>query len=44
LDSWIHDEQIRLAVLNEASAPIVSDYPYGGPGVQQRARILNPST
>ena len=25
-------------ILDEASAPLVSDYPYGGPGVAQRAR------
>jgi len=40
----LHLSEKETALLNEASAPIVSDYPYGGPGVQQRARILNPST
>ncbi|MFC7547806.1 aldo/keto reductase [Plantactinospora sp. GCM10030261] len=27
-------------LLDEASAPLVGDYPYGGPGVEQRAREL----
>ncbi|MEV6010105.1 aldo/keto reductase [Streptomyces sp. NPDC051976] len=33
----------ETAQLNEVSAPIVSDYPYGTPGVQQRSRALSPS-
>jgi aryl-alcohol dehydrogenase-like predicted oxidoreductase len=38
----LHLSQKETAVLDEASAPIVSDYPYGAPGVQQRSRVLNP--
>jgi aryl-alcohol dehydrogenase-like predicted oxidoreductase len=28
----------ETALLDEASAPVVADYPYGGPGVKQRSR------
>lgn len=38
----LHLSEKETALLTEASAPIVSDYPYGTPGVQQRARALNP--
>ncbi|MGN6200652.1 aldo/keto reductase [Humibacter sp.] len=31
----------QLAALDEASAPRVEDYPYGGPGVQQRHRRID---
>lgn len=37
-DLRLSDEETEL--LTEASVPIVSDYPYGVPGVQQRARTL----
>ncbi|MEW1588623.1 aldo/keto reductase [Micromonospora vinacea] len=37
-DLVLDDEQMR--VLDEASAPLVGDYPYGGAGVRQRARDL----
>jgi aryl-alcohol dehydrogenase-like predicted oxidoreductase len=37
-DLRLDPEQTRL--LDEASAPPVADYPYGGPGVRQRAREL----
>ena len=40
----LHLSEKETALLNEASAPIVSDYPYGTPGVQQRSRAINPST
>jgi aryl-alcohol dehydrogenase-like predicted oxidoreductase len=39
----LHLSQKETARLDEASAPIVSDYPYGTPGVQQRSRSLNPA-
>src|SRR5262249_46430295 len=38
----LHLSEKETALLTEASAPIVSDYPYGTPGVQQRSRALNP--
>ena len=34
------DAEQKTALLNEASAPEVSDYPYGAPGVRQRGRDL----
>ncbi len=37
----LHLSEKEAGVLTEASAPIVSDYPYGAAGVQQRARDLN---
>ncbi|MFC4149771.1 aldo/keto reductase [Micromonospora mangrovi] len=37
-DLRLDPEQTRL--LDEASTPPVADYPYGGPGVRQRAREL----
>ena len=37
-DLVLTDEQV--ARLDEVSAPVVSDYPYGAPGVQQRSRKL----
>lgn len=37
-DLRLDAEETRL--LDEASAPPVADYPYGGPGVQQRSREL----
>jgi len=36
----LHLSEKETALLTDASTPIVSDYPYGGPGVQQRAREL----
>ena len=38
-DLRLTDEE--TALLTEASAPIVSDYPYGAPGVGQRSRVLD---
>jgi aryl-alcohol dehydrogenase (NADP+) len=38
----LHLSDKETALLTEASAPIVSDYPYGTPGVQQRSRELTP--
>ena len=40
----LHLSEKETAQLNEASSPIVSDYPYGVPGIQQRSRALNPSS
>jgi aryl-alcohol dehydrogenase (NADP+) len=37
----LHLSEKETELLTEASAPIVSDYPYGTAGVQQRARGLN---
>ncbi|WP_433111291.1 aldo/keto reductase [Micromonospora sp. CA-246542] len=37
-DLVLNDEQMRL--LDEASAPPVGDYPYGGAGIRQRGRDL----
>jgi aryl-alcohol dehydrogenase-like predicted oxidoreductase len=34
----VHLTADEARVLDEASAPLVSDYPYGGPGTAQRAR------
>lgn len=39
----LHLSEKETAQLNEVSAPIVSDYPYGTPGVQQRSRALRPA-
>lgn len=36
----LHLSDKETALLTDASAPIVSDYPYGGPGVYQRGRSL----
>lgn len=36
----LHLSQDETALLNEASAPEVSDYPYGAPGVNQRSRTF----
>ncbi|MGA8117281.1 MAG: aldo/keto reductase [Actinocatenispora sp.] len=36
----LHLNEAETARLDEASAPIVSDYPYGGPGRNQRSRTL----
>jgi aryl-alcohol dehydrogenase-like predicted oxidoreductase len=36
----LHLSEKETELLTEASAPIVADYPYGGPGVSQRAREL----
>lgn len=36
----LHLTGAETAQLDEASAPIVADYPYGGPGVAQRSRSL----
>jgi aryl-alcohol dehydrogenase-like predicted oxidoreductase len=40
----LHLSESETALLTQASAPIVSDYPYGGPGVSQRARTLPATT
>jgi aryl-alcohol dehydrogenase-like predicted oxidoreductase len=34
----LHLSERETALLDEASAPAVADYPYGGPGVEQRSR------
>jgi aryl-alcohol dehydrogenase-like predicted oxidoreductase len=34
----VHLSAEETRILDEASAPLVSDYPYGGPGVAQRSR------
>jgi len=39
----LHLSEKETAQLDEASSPIVSDYPYGVPGVQQRSRSLDPA-
>jgi aryl-alcohol dehydrogenase-like predicted oxidoreductase len=36
----VHLTAEEAAILDEASAPPVADYPYGGPGVDQRARSV----
>jgi aryl-alcohol dehydrogenase (NADP+) len=36
----LHLSDKETALLTDVSAPIVSDYPYGGPGVEQRSREL----
>jgi aryl-alcohol dehydrogenase (NADP+) len=36
----LHLSDKETALLTDASAPLVSDYPYGEPGVGQRARAL----
>jgi hypothetical protein len=43
LDDTLRAGEVHLTaeeaqILDEASAPLVSDYPYGQPGVAQRAR------
>ena len=38
----LHLDGEEVAVLDEASHPAPADYPYGGPGVQQRTRHLTP--
>lgn len=38
----LHLSEKETALLDEVSKPIVADYPYGTPGVQQRAREVNP--
>jgi aryl-alcohol dehydrogenase (NADP+) len=40
----LHLSEKETALLTEASEPIVSDYPYGTAGVQQRSRTLPPSS
>ncbi|HEY2672517.1 MAG TPA: aldo/keto reductase, partial [Rugosimonospora sp.] len=40
----LHLSEKETSLLTEASSPIVSDYPYGTPGVQQRSRALTPSS
>ena len=35
----LHLSAEETALLNEASAPQVADYPYGQPGIDQRARV-----
>jgi aryl-alcohol dehydrogenase (NADP+) len=34
----LHLSERETALLDEAGAPAVADYPYGGPGVSQRSR------
>jgi aryl-alcohol dehydrogenase-like predicted oxidoreductase len=36
----LHLSGKETELLDDASAPLVADYPYGGPGVDQRARFL----
>jgi aryl-alcohol dehydrogenase-like predicted oxidoreductase len=36
----LHLDEKETSLLDEASAPLVADYPYGGPGTNQRARGL----
>ncbi len=36
----LHLSDKETALLTDASAPLVADYPYGAPGVEQRARDL----
>ena len=36
----LHLSDKETASLTDASAPLVSDYPYGAPGIEQRARFL----
>ena len=36
----LHLSEKETGLLTEASSPIVSDYPYGTPGIQQRSRAL----
>jgi aryl-alcohol dehydrogenase-like predicted oxidoreductase len=36
----LHLDEKETALLDEASAPLVADYPYGAPGVNQRGRSL----
>jgi aryl-alcohol dehydrogenase-like predicted oxidoreductase len=36
----LHLSEKETALLTEASAPVVSDYPYGAPGAKQRSRTL----
>ena len=36
----LHLDEKETALLDEASAPLVADYPYGVPGVNQRGRSL----
>jgi aryl-alcohol dehydrogenase (NADP+) len=38
----LHLSDKEMALLTDVSAPIVSDYPYGGPGFDQRSRELTP--
>ena len=30
----------ELSRLDDVSAPTFSDYPYGGPGIEQRSRVI----
>src|SRR5882757_5444768 len=39
----VHLTEKETGLLTEASTPIVADYPYGIPGVEQRSRTLHPS-
>ena len=34
----LHLSDQETELLNEASTPLVADYPYGGPGIDQRSR------
>ena len=36
----VHLSGEEKEILDAASAPLVADYPYGGPGVNQRARVI----
>lgn len=36
----LHLSEEETALLDEASAPVVADYPYGGPGMSQRSRRI----
>lgn len=37
----LHLSADEVAVLDEASDPSVADYPYGGPGQEQRSRVIH---
>jgi aryl-alcohol dehydrogenase-like predicted oxidoreductase len=38
----LHLSAAETARLDEASAPLASDYPYGSAGIEQRTRALTP--
>jgi hypothetical protein len=37
----MHLSEEETALLTATSAPIVADYPYGAPGIDQRSRTLD---
>jgi aryl-alcohol dehydrogenase-like predicted oxidoreductase len=36
----LHLSDKETAMLTDASAPLIADYPYGAPGIEQRSRSL----